>query len=214
MRGRWFAWSYWFRTVLARNGRFCYRSQLVIWPRFGRQHGKVVEMVTAMKQAIAGVAPTNFGEVTIMTVWPSHAKFGIAQFLGQLYSIEFPGVYIFRLGYLIALLSIPLALLLWIVSMLPWFVTRYRLTNKRLIVLAGLLPDEERSVALDGFDRIEIVTPTGMEWYNSGNLVFFKGNTETFRIEAVQRPDTFKQTCMKAHLGFVGVKQAEAAGYA
>jgi len=171
-------------------------------------------MVAAMKQAIAGVAPTNFGEVTNMTVWPSHAKFWIAQQLGLLYGIEFPGVYFFRLGYLLALVTIPLSLLLFFVALAPGFVTRYRLTNKRLIVLKGLLAEEDRSVALDGFDRIEIVVPPGMEWYQSGNLVFYNGNTETFRIEAVSRPDTFQQTCLKSHMAFVGVQKAEAAGCA
>ena len=167
-----------------------------------------------MKQAIAGVAPANLAEVTIMTVWPSHARFGVAQILGMMYSIEFPGIYIFRLGYLIALLSIPLALLLWFIAMAPYVALRYTLTNRRLIVMRGLLPEEDRSVPLDGFDRIEIVVPEGMGWYTSGNLVFYKGNTETFRLEAVQRPDAFKQTCMKAHMVYVGVKKAEAAGVA
>jgi hypothetical protein len=31
---------------------------------------------------------------------------------------------------------------------------------------------------------------------------------ETFRLEAVSRPDSFRHTCLKSHVSFVGVKQA------
>jgi hypothetical protein len=44
--------------------------------------------------------------------------------------------------------------------------------------------------------------------------VFRLGQTETFRIAGVQRPETFRQTCLKAHQSFVGVAQARAAGAA
>jgi hypothetical protein len=33
---------------------------------------------------------------------------------------------------------------------------------------------------------------------------------ETFRLEGVSRPEAFRSTCMKAHMGYVGVKKAMA----
>ena len=63
-----------------------------------------------MKQPIAGVTPAEWLEATITTVWPSIAAYPSGQLLGRLYSIRWPDIYIFRLGNLLALLSIPYAL--------------------------------------------------------------------------------------------------------
>ena len=44
--------------------------------------------------------------------------------------------------------------------------------------------------------------------------VFKQGAVETFRIWGVPRPETFRHTCLKAQMSFVGVQQAKAAGLA
>src|SRR5688500_8240772 len=61
-------------------------------------------------QPIAGVSPAELREVTVMTVWPSIAQSAIGRGMGQAFAIKWPDIYIFRLGNLLALLSIPLAL--------------------------------------------------------------------------------------------------------
>src|SRR6185295_8763889 len=104
------------------------------------------------EQAITGVSPAQTRETTVMTVWPSNAVYGIGRFLGTLYAIRFPDVYVFRLGNLIALLSIPVALVLFFMRVAPVTGRRYTLTNRRLIVYRGLLIEEDRSVDLDRFD--------------------------------------------------------------
>jgi hypothetical protein len=89
-------------------------------------------------QPIAGVVPSEMKEVTVMTVWPSVAKYGLGLALGQAYAIRWPDVYIFRLGNLLALLAIPLSLPLFFLRIAPGIGTRYRLTNRRIIVERGL----------------------------------------------------------------------------
>ena len=137
-----------------------------------------------MKQAIAGVAPTQFDEVTVMTVWPSNAAFGIGRILGSLYSIN-AGFYIFRLGHLVALASIPVAAALFFFRVAPFVGTRYRVTNRRVIVERGISGKEEKSVELDRFDEIEVVVRAGQAWYSAGDLIFRNGETETFRLDGV-----------------------------
>jgi hypothetical protein len=44
--------------------------------------------------------------------------------------------------------------------------------------------------------------------------VFRLGQTETFRIAGVPRPETFRQTCLKANMSFVGVQKLRAIGAA
>ena len=166
-----------------------------------------------MKQAIAGVSPPQSGEATIMTVWPSLAATGIGRLLGRLYAIRI-GVGWLTLGKLIALASIPLALPIFFWMLLPGVARRYRLTNRRVILelsrfsLSGSAYRPLSYVDLDRFDSIEVVVRPGQAWYPAGDLVFRNGPIETFRIEGIARPETFRQTCLKARMGYVGVSRA------
>jgi len=159
-------------------------------------------------EPISGVVPAELREVTVMTVWPSVAKYALGRSLGSLFAIRWPDVYIFRLGNLIALLSIPIALVLFFVRIAPGIGTRYRLTNRRIIVERGLTSVEDKAVDLDRFDRIEIDVLPGQGWYHAGDLVFKLGNVETFRLEGVSRPAAFRETCLKSNLAHSTVKQA------
>jgi hypothetical protein len=67
-----------------------------------------------------------------MTVWPSNSAYALGRFLGRWYDRK-AGFYIFTLGNLVCLLSIPLALALYFWRLLPWVGTRYVLTNRRVI---------------------------------------------------------------------------------
>jgi hypothetical protein len=180
-----------------------------------------------MKQAISGVAPAQLKEVTVMTVWPSLSAIGFGRFWGRLFAIDL-GFRVFgvplTIGRLIALSSIPVMIALYFLMRLPRFpgiiigiknpfCWQYRLTNRR-VVMENPFGDEIKSVALDRFDAIEVVIEPGQAWFKAGDLVFRQGTTETFRIAGVPRPETFRQTCLKAHLSFVGVQKARAAGVA
>jgi hypothetical protein len=180
----------------------------------------------ATKQAIAGVAPPTAEERTVMVVWPSIAAYPSGRWLGRLYSNS-AGFYIFTVGNLLALLSIPHALALYFYRLLPsffglpWYGTRYVLTNRRIVELrnefrfADNFPFvrfyygvEEKSVELDRFTAIEVVRRPGQDWFRAGDLVFSQDGVETFRLVGVSRPETFRQTCMKSRNSFVGVKRA------
>ncbi len=160
-----------------------------------------------MTQPIAGVAPPELKETTIAIVWPSIAAYPSGRFLGGLYSIRL-GFYIVRVGNFLALASIPHALALYFWKLLPWVGSRYRLTNKRLIVERGMKYLEEKSVELDRYSEIDIVVQPGQAWFHAGDLIFRHDNVETFRLEGVSRPESFRQICLKAQRGYVGVKQA------
>jgi len=92
----------------------------------------------AVPMPIQGVSPAEVREAPVMTVWPSVAKYWLGQQLGKGFAIRWPDVYIFRLGNLLALLSIPIALKLYFFRILPYVGTRYLLTNRRVVVLRGI----------------------------------------------------------------------------
>ncbi|MCH7726265.1 MAG: PH domain-containing protein [Planctomycetes bacterium] len=161
-----------------------------------------------MKQAIAGVTPAEVKECTTMTVWPSVVAYPTGTFLGKLYSIRWPDLYIFRLGNLIALASIPHALLLYFCRIFPAIGLKYTLTNRRVVVIKGIKGIEDKSIELDRFDAIEVEVKPGQEWFHAGDLVFKMGGTETFRLVGVSRPEAFRAICMHAHRAYTGVKKA------
>lgn len=162
-----------------------------------------------MKQAITGVTPSQTAEVTIMTVWPSISALGIGRWIGRMCLIG--GRSPFALGKLLAVLLIPVAINVFFHMLSPWGARRYRLTNRRVIVEKGLKPVEDRSVELDRFDTIVLDVLPGQEWYPAGELIFKKGQVETFRLSGVPRPETFRQTCLKARQGFDAVKKLSGA---
>jgi hypothetical protein len=158
-----------------------------------------------MKQAITGVTPSQSGEATIMTVWPSISALGIGRWIGRMCLIG--GKSPCAIGKLFAVLLIPVAINVFFHMLSPWGARRYRLTNRRVIVEKGLKPVEDRSVEFDRFDAIEVQVQPGQEWFPAGDLVFKKGAVETFRLCGVPRPETFRQTCLKARQSFDGVKK-------
>lgn len=159
---------------------------------------------------ISGVVPPERKEVTVMTVWPSVAALAPGRALGRAFAIQWPDVYIFRLGNLLALLSIPLVLPLYFFKVLPFVGTRYTVTNRRIVVLRGIVGKEEKFVDLDRFDTVEVVVEPGQAWYHAGDLVFKQGAVETFRLEGVSRPEAFRATCLKSQMAHAGVKRARA----
>jgi len=184
---------------------------------------------TTFKQAISGVTPAETREVTIMTVWPSIAAYIQGQLLAQyVYSIRWPDYHCVRLGNLLAFLSIPHALALYFFKLFPSFFgssihgSAYKLTNRRIIeirnefVSSSVSPyfkfnfgAEVKSVELDRFDSVVVEQLPGQEWYDAADLVFRLGPVETFRLKGVSRPEAFRQTCLKAHFAYIGVKKIQ-----
>jgi hypothetical protein len=164
-------------------------------------------MVLQMKQAIAGVAPRDLEEVTIMTVWPTIAATRAGQLIGRACLWQAGVGSFFTMGKLMALLCIPLALALFAWGLMPGVCRRYRLTNRRVIVAKGLRAVEERSISLADFDAIDVVVLPGQEWYPAGELVFRKGSIETFRLSGVPRPETFRRTCLKARNSYAAIQK-------
>jgi Bacterial PH domain len=162
---------------------------------------------SSVSQPIAGVVPAETKEATVMTVWPSVARYGLGRTLGSLFAIRWPDIYFFRVGNFLALLAIPVALVLYFMRIAPFIGIRYRLTNRRIIVERGLTGAEDKAVDLDRFDTINIEVLPGQAWYDAGDLVFRLGNVETFRLEGVSRPAAFRETCLKSHAAHAGVKR-------
>ncbi len=161
-----------------------------------------------MKQPIAGVAPAETREVTIMTIYPTLGATAAGRWIGRLCGIQ-AGFGFFTLGKLLAVLLIPVAIGLFVATLLPGVIRRYRLTNRRVVVQKGLQNIDERWVDFERFDEIDIETLPGQEWYPAGDLIFRNGAVETFRLAGVGRPEAFRHTCLAARRGYLGARESQ-----
>lgn len=163
-----------------------------------------------MKQAIPGLSISQQREATALVVWPSVSATAAGRFLGRLYEMRW-GVPVFNLGTLFLVLSIPVALPLYLANFLPGVGTRYRITNRRIAVQRGLGDNIQREIGLDQFDRIEIEQRPGQAWFRAGDLCFFEGDRETFHLAGVPYPQVFRTACLKGSMTFRGFRDIHAA---
>lgn len=161
----------------------------------------------AAQQPIAGVTPAQTREVTVMTVFPTLGATSAGRLIGRLCGIR-AGYGAFTVGKLFAIFLIPFAIGLYVVSLLPGVIERYKLTNRRVIVQRGLRAVDDRWVDFDRFDAIDVEVLPGQEWFPAGDLVFRRGAIETFRLAGVSRPETFRHTCLAARRGYLGARQS------
>ncbi len=141
-----------------------------------------------------------------MVVCPSVSASPLGRFLGRLYDTRV-GVPVLNLANLFLVLSIPIAIALYLWTVLPGVGTRYRITNRRVIVERGLKDKEVRSLRLDQFDRMVIEQLPGQRWFRSADLIFYDGQQEVFRLAGVPYPDVFRAACQKASMTYRGVQE-------
>lgn len=165
-----------------------------------------------MTKAILGVAPSDEDEVLVMSYFTSMSANPLARQLGRVYQMSLPvGPFAITIGKVLSVALIPVSLLLWLVNLAPFVCRRYTVTNKRVVVQRGWTAQDERSVAFDRFDSIEIEVFAGQDWYDAGDLVFRQGATETFRLQAAPYPDGLRTNILKCRNSHVGVQAALAA---
>lgn len=174
---------------------------------FPSQQDFAMVATTQLKQSIAGVAPPETAEVTVMTAWPSVGGTSLGRALGRLYGIEI-GIGPVLVGRLALLATIPFGLGLYLSMRLPWAMRRFRVTNRRVTMDRGISPKVEQYVEFDRFDSIELVVHPGQEWFDCGDLVFRLGQVETLRLAGVSRPEPFRRVCLEVQQSYVGVRAA------
>lgn len=158
-----------------------------------------------MKQPIAGVAPAEVAEVPSMTVWPSIGATGAGRLVGRLAAIG-GGVGVFTVGNLLAVLTIPISLVVYVWRLLPYVATRYTVTNRRVVVRKGLRATDAESIGLTDFDTIDVEVLDGQAWLRAGDVIFRREGNEVFRLAGVTRPYAFREVCRKAHTALASVR--------
>jgi hypothetical protein len=161
----------------------------------------------AMNHPIAGAAPRELDEVTSMITWPGIGAYGLGRLVGRLAGIQIGLGRFLTLGKMLALATIPLSLGTYLWKVLPFVHRRYRITDRRIVVDKGLSNVEDRWIALDQFDAIDVLVLPGQDWLRAGDVVFRRDGVEVFRLCGVLRPIAFREVCLKARTALVAVRE-------
>jgi len=159
-----------------------------------------------MKHPIAGVTPPELAETTSTVVWPSIGAYRLGRLVGRCCAVR-TGYGFFRLGKLVALLTIPLSLAVYVWKILPYVCRRYRLTNRRIAIQRGYSAKDVASIGLDEFASIEVRHLPGQEWLRCGEMIFLRDGKTSFRLPGVPRPEVFCQVCLKARTALLAVRE-------
>jgi hypothetical protein len=146
-----------------------------------------------------------------MTVWPTIGATALGRLVGRLCGVTLGFGRVFTLGKLLAIASIPLALIAFFWQLRPWACLRYRVTSRRIVVLRAMRRQEIAWTALDAFDAVEIQVLPGQAWLQSGELVFLREGREVLRWSGVCRPEVLRRICLDARTTFISVRKVLAA---
>jgi hypothetical protein len=159
-----------------------------------------------MHHPIPGVMPSDLTEVTCRVVWPTIGATRAGRIVGQMGAVQLGFGEFFTLGKLLAIASIPLALVVFAWQLMPCVCRRYALSNRRIIIRKGLMPVDEHWIALDEFDTVDVEVLPGQQWLHAGELIFKRGGSEVLRLSGVSRPDVFRHVCQAARTAVVSVR--------
>src|SRR5438067_730924 len=157
-------------------------------------------------QAVTGVTPPQTNEAIIRDVWQSvTAHAGPASLARACYrTIIFAPV-----GWLV-LAPFFLLRFLALLPGLSGLATRYRLTNRRLMIAKGFKAVPEKEVPLDRIKDVKLVTDANSDFYFSGTLeVIDDAGTSVLSLPGVREPESVRQSILQAAAAWGPVLKAE-----
>jgi hypothetical protein len=157
-------------------------------------------------QAVTGVTPPQVGEAIIREVWQSVAAYpgpaGLARACNR-------SIILAPLGWLV-IAPFYFKKLLAFLPGLSGLATRFRLTNRRLMVCKGLRPVPEKEVPLDRIKDVKLVTDANSEFYYSGTLEVIDDAGQTaLTLPGVREPESVRQAILQAAAAWGPVLKAE-----
>ncbi len=167
-------------------------------------------------QPISGISPSVVREQLVMEVWPSISAYGAGRLVGRLFQI--PGrVGPVRITFFIGLVIFWLPLLLYFFP--GRLLTRYTLTNRRLLIRKGFPGRDAEEVPLEEIDRLEKQVLPGQEYFAAADIVALSSDgTERLRLRGVSQAECFYRAILKTRQARIrtleALKQIEQRGQA
>lgn len=144
-------------------------------------------------QAVTGVIPPETAEARIREVWPSVARSrGIAA-LGKALTRT---IILAPLGWLIMSAA-------YFGKLLPLAMTRYTLTNRRIMIRKGWGGIPEKEVALAQIDDVRLVPDSIDDFFRAADLEIISQGRVALTLPGVPDPESFRHVILSAATAWV-----------
>jgi len=176
-------------------------------------------MADMRTQAVMGIIPPTVAEAKIAERWPTVAAFPLVSQLSARLQELAKGIMLatFRLPFILAAVALPftftLALLIalagWLLlapffalKIAPIFMTRYLLTNRRLVVQRGWSRRTAAEVPLAEIDKVQVADGSEQPFYTSADLEILSGGKKVLTLRGVDEFQQFKIQIENAYLAW------------
>lgn len=156
-------------------------------------------MIATFVQSVTGVTPPELGEARIREAWPSVA--------------QAPGLASLGRALTRTIILAPLAWLLmsamYFGKLLPFVAKRYRVTNRRLMILRGLKGKPVKEIPLADIEEVRIVNDANSDFFRAATLeILGSGGQVLMRLPGVPEADSFRHAILNARNAWVPGKAA------
>lgn len=176
-------------------------------------------MADMRTQAVMGVVAPEVAEARLAMRWPSVASVpGVARLGGSLQqaantlfrrTLELPTLLAIILVLPVTLLAFFLAAAAWVLLMpfyfkkvLPVLMTRYSLTNRRLMIQKGWSMTPTVEVKLDEIETIRVKEGSEQPFYRAADLEILSGGKVVLTLPGVPEYQSFKIIIENAYLAW------------
>lgn len=157
-------------------------------------------MIHMSNQAVSGLVSPQQGEAIIRESWPSVTAYpGIAR-LGRQLICSIVGA---PLGW-------ALLLPVYFSKILPFLAKRYRVTNKRLVILRGLKGTPVQEIPLSEIDEVRVTKDDNSDFFRAGNIEIVSGGNVVMTLVGIPEPDSFRHAIINAYKAWVPGKASGA----
>lgn len=146
--------------------------------------------------AVTGVVPPQLAEARIRERFPSVARFTAIASLGIL----------LQRTIVLAPLAWLLLAPLYFGKLLPVFMRRYTLTNRRVMIRGGWSGKPLQEVPLDQIDDVVVRTDANSTFYRAGTLEIISHGQVVMRMPGMPEPDSFRVAILNARNAWVPEK--------
>jgi len=144
-------------------------------------------------QAITGVIPPQVAEARIREAWPSVARSSALASLGRALTATI----------ILAPIAWALMALAYFGKLLPFAMTRYTLTNRRLMIRKGWKGTPSREVALADIDEVRVVNDANSDFFRAGTIEIVKEGQVVLTLPGVPEPEAFRHAIINAYTAWV-----------
>jgi hypothetical protein len=150
-------------------------------------------MVDIREQAVTGVVPPQQGEARIREAFPSVARAPALASLGKALTRTI----------LLAPLAWLMMSLLYFGKVAPFLMTRYTVTNRRLMIRKGWSGRVRQEVPLAAIDEVRVITDANSDFFRAGTLEVVSGGSVALTLAGVPEPEAFRHAIINACTAWV-----------